>query len=71
MPSNPRKVLGAAIRKRRKQLDLTQEQLAELADMHWTSISGIERGQHNITIDNLAVIASALKVKVRDLVRDL
>lgn len=71
MRRNPRKVLGDEIRKKREELGLTQEQLAERADMHWTSISGIERGQHNITIDNLILIAAALKTKVRDLVNDL
>ena len=71
MRQNPRKVLGAEIRKKRKELHLTQEELAERAEMHWTSISGIERGEHNVTIDNLIMIAAALKTKVRDLVNDL
>jgi transcriptional regulator with XRE-family HTH domain len=50
---------------------MTQEQLAEAADLHWTYISGIERGVRNVSIINLAHIAAALKVRVRDLVDEL
>jgi transcriptional regulator with XRE-family HTH domain len=67
---DPRKLLGDAIRKRRRALRLTQEQLAESADLHWTYISGIERGQKNVSIVNLYQIAIALKLRVRDLVKD-
>lgn len=49
---------------------MTQEQLAEAADLHWTYISGIERGIRNVSIVNLFNIANALKVRVRDLVKD-
>jgi transcriptional regulator with XRE-family HTH domain len=67
--TDPRKPLGAAIRKRRLALGLTQEQLAEKADLHWTYISGIERGIRNVSIVNLFHIATALEVRVRDLVK--
>jgi transcriptional regulator with XRE-family HTH domain len=50
---------------------MTQEQLAEAADLHWTYISGIERGVRNVTIVNLHQIALALKVRIRDLVREI
>jgi transcriptional regulator with XRE-family HTH domain len=68
---DPRIPLGQAIRRQRHKLALTQEQLAESADLHWTYISGIERGVRNVSILNLFHIAVALKVRVRDLVRDL
>ena len=66
--TDPRKPLGEAIRKQRNALGLTQEQLAEKADLHWTFISGIERGVRNVSIVNLFHIALALDVKVRDLI---
>jgi transcriptional regulator with XRE-family HTH domain len=69
--ADPRKLLGKAIRIRRNELGLTQEQLAEKADLHWTYISGIERGIRNVSIVNLHQIAVALKVHVRDLVEDV
>lgn len=67
--TDPRKLLGTAIRKRRLALGLTQEQLAEKADLHWTYVSGIERGIRNVSIVNLFHIAMALDVRVRDLVK--
>jgi transcriptional regulator with XRE-family HTH domain len=68
--TDPRKPLGHAIKRRRLKLGLTQEQLAEAADLHCTYISGIERGVRNVSIVNLFQIATALKVRVRDLVRE-
>jgi len=69
--TDPRKPLGEAIRERRLALGLTQEDLAEKADLHWTYISGIERGVRNVSIVNLFHIALALDVRVRDLVKNL
>jgi transcriptional regulator with XRE-family HTH domain len=69
--TDPRKLLGVAIKRRRLRLGLTQEQLAEAADLHWTYISGIERGVRNVSILNLCNIAAALDVRVRVLVREL
>lgn len=66
---DPRKPLGLAIKKRRVQLAMTQEQLAEKADMHCTYVSGVERGIQNISIVKLAKIAAGLGVKVQDLTK--
>jgi transcriptional regulator with XRE-family HTH domain len=68
--TDPRKLLGNSIRKRRLALGLTQEELAEKADLHWTYISGIERGVRNVSIVNLFQIAQALETTVRTLVKD-
>jgi XRE family transcriptional regulator, regulator of sulfur utilization len=68
--SDPRKLLGKAIRKRRNALGMTQEKLAEAAELHTTYISGVERGVFNISILKLARIAGGLKLAVRDLVKD-
>lgn len=66
--TDPKKALGQAIRIRREALGLTQEQLAEKAGLHWTFISGVERGIRNISIVKLHQIAVALQVRLRDLV---
>jgi transcriptional regulator with XRE-family HTH domain len=68
---DPRKPLGKAIKKYRLAVGLTQEQLAEKADLHWTYISGIERGVRNVSIVKLAKIAVGLRVRIRDLVDEL
>jgi len=64
---DPLKPLGRMIRRKREELGLTQEQLAEKADLHWTFISGVERGVRNISVLKLHRIAMALNTTLRDL----
>lgn len=66
-----RRLLGEAIRSHRKAAGLTQEKLAEHADLHPKYIGEVERGEKNISIDALLRIAIPLKVKLRELVREL
>ncbi len=65
-----RKSLGQAIRNYRKKSKLTQERLGELADLNPKYIGEVERMEKTISVDALARIAKALKVRLRDLVRD-
>jgi transcriptional regulator with XRE-family HTH domain len=66
-----RKRLGAGIRKYRKRAGLTQEELAEKVDINPVYCGQIERGFRVPTIDVLLRIARALKVRLRDVVREL
>lgn len=50
---------------------MSQEKLAEKADLHHNYIGELERGEKAASIDTLVKIAKALGVKVRDLVADL
>jgi len=54
--------LGRVIRKHRNAAGLTQEQLAERADSHWTYISEIETNKVNPSIDVLRRIAKGLEM---------
>jgi len=65
------KILGETIRKHRKKAGLSQEKLAEKADMHPVYIGKIERGEQWISLHALLRIADALKIPVRDLVDEL
>ena len=60
--------LGKKIRNERERMGVSQEGLGKLAKFHRTYIGMIERGEKNITIFNLKRIASALDVKVKDLI---
>lgn len=62
MEHDPRARLGQTVRKRRRSLGLSQEGLAEKADLHWTYIGGIERGERNVGLLNIVKIARALGV---------
>lgn len=60
---------GSAIRKRRHQLGLSQEALADLAQIHRTYISAIELGKVSVGLDAANRIALALGVRLSDLIR--
>lgn len=69
--SDYRVVLGAAIRKKRKRLHLSQERLAEKADLHPNYIGRVERGEEHISLIALRRLAKALGVRVCILVKDI
>lgn len=71
MADDPKRVLGQAIKRRRLSLGLSQEKLAERANLHWTYIGGIERGERNVSLLNIVKIAKALKSRVSELLADL
>jgi transcriptional regulator with XRE-family HTH domain len=64
---DPRLQFGANLRSKRLALGLSQEQLAEKADLHWTYIGGIERGERNLGLLNIVKVARALKITPSDL----
>lgn len=58
---------GRKLQELRKAKNLSQEKLAEFADLHRTYIGMIERGEKNITLLNLDKIAKALKINLSNL----
>jgi transcriptional regulator with XRE-family HTH domain len=62
---------GLAVRARREALLLTQEKLAELADLHTNYVSSVERGERNIGLHNVARLAYALDMPASTLVSSL
>ncbi|MDX6717771.1 MAG: hypothetical protein QOJ63_25 [Solirubrobacteraceae bacterium] len=63
-----RAALGTAVRDLRACLGLSQEQLADLAHLHVTYLSGIERGRRNPSLDKLNDLAAALEVSTLELI---
>jgi transcriptional regulator with XRE-family HTH domain len=49
---------------------ISQEALADLADLHRTYVGDVERGERNISLLNMAKIARAMHVKLSALVSD-
>jgi len=62
---------GKATRKFRVAAGLSQEKLAELADIHRTYVGDVERGERNISVVNMVKVADALKVKLSEMVREM
>lgn len=70
MKSNIVAKFGSRVRKERRQLGLSQEELAARAGVHRTYIGMIERGEKNITLENIEKIASALSISLPDIFSD-
>ncbi len=65
------KVIASLVQKRRKSLGLSQEKLAELAELDRTYISGFERLHRNITLASLEKINNALDFTMEDFINEL
>ena len=64
------KAIGERIRRKRKELGLTQQALAELSNQEPSNISHIERGATKLSLPTIVSIANALNVTVNDLLCD-
>ncbi len=65
------KKFGERVQSLRNQAGISQEKLAELAKMHRTYISGIERGERNVSLINIMRLASALGVSISKLMEGI
>ena len=63
--------IGQRLRTYRQRMNLTQEELAERADLHYTYIGQVERGEKNLTITSLEKITRSLKISFSDLFKDI
>lgn len=68
---DPRTIFGERVRTLRTKKSISQEKLADLAELDRTYISGVERGVRNISLLNIVKIADALEVNPSDLLKGL
>jgi transcriptional regulator with XRE-family HTH domain len=62
MASDPKITVGSNIRHLRKEVGWSQEQLADACSLHRTYIGAVERGERNISLENIVEISRALRV---------
>jgi transcriptional regulator with XRE-family HTH domain len=62
---------GKRVREERLKRGYSQEQLASRANLHRTYIGMIERAEKNITLENIGKIATALEMKIADLLQNV
>jgi len=58
-----------AVRLRRNELGISQEEFAEQAGLHRTYVSDLERGKRNVSLENLEKLAQALSLSITDLMK--
>ena len=64
------RAFGLAVRRARERLGVSQEALAELADLHRTYVGSVERGERNISLINIVALSRALQTTPTKLMAD-
>lgn len=67
-PTSARAVFARNLRIARRLRDISQEALALQTGLSRTYVSEVERGERNVSIDNMGLLADGLGVQLRDLV---
>jgi len=72
MKSKPvsRRIFAENLRKARHAKGFSQEDLAELADLHRTYVGSVERAERNVSIDNMERLAAAVGVPLPALLQE-
>jgi ribosome-binding protein aMBF1 (putative translation factor) len=67
MPEDVRIRFGKRVRLRRKKLNVSQEEFADMCGLDRTYVGGIERGERNLALVNIEKIARALRLSLAEL----
>ena len=63
MSKDIKKAFGKAVLYYRLKIGVSQEKLAEECGLHRTYVGSVERGERNVSLQNIVLIARALKIK--------
>jgi len=67
---NARQRFAANLKEQRLAKGLSQEDLADLCGLHRTYVGSVERGERNISIDNMERLAQSLDVPLEKLIQE-
>lgn len=62
---------GDRLRELRKRRGLSQEAFADLCGLDRTYVGGVERGERNVALRNIAAMAKALNISISKLTEDI
>lgn len=68
-PLKARQRFASNLREQRLAKGLSQEDLADLCGLHRTYVGSVERGERNVSIDNMERLAIALEVPLESLIK--
>jgi transcriptional regulator with XRE-family HTH domain len=63
-------IFAKNLKQRRKQMGISQEELAAICNLHRTYIGALERTERNISIKNIEKISVALEVQAYELLKE-
>ncbi len=64
---DPKTLFGHNLKRLRRASGLSQDELATRSGLHRTYISSVERGNRNVSLENIFTLAAALCCDPRDL----
>lgn len=65
--ADPKKLFGANLKRLRQASGLSQDELAVRSGLHRTYVSSVERGNRNVSLENIFALATALGCDAREL----
>jgi len=65
-----RLAFGKLLREKRQELGISQEELAFRSGLHRTYVGSVERGERNLSLENIFVFAGTLECHPRELIPD-
>jgi transcriptional regulator with XRE-family HTH domain len=68
--STARIIFAKRLKQIRQSRGLSQEELAEIAGLHRTYVGSVERGERNVSIDNMERLSKALEVDITELLKN-